>query len=140
MSPQTDHLYADTINRAAMMLLAMTFRPKLKSSLIDEVIAAVVIRGGQIDGRWLIKLDLHDAFEAVVERAMVILSAALRERLPGIADEMDDAFGDKLRRLLGSIEHFFPTLDQASIEPEPKPAELPHQDSLDFEADLPSLG
>jgi hypothetical protein len=136
MSQHTNHLYADAINRAAMMLLAMTFRPKLKSSLIDEIIAAVVIRGGQIDGRWLIKWDLHDAFEAVVARAMAILSAALRERLPGIADEMDVAFGDRLRRLLDSIEHFFPTLDQASIEPELKPAELPVRHSAQSAASL----
>jgi hypothetical protein len=38
------------------------------------------------------------------------LSAALRERLPGIADEMDEAFGDQLRTLLASTARLFPTL------------------------------
>jgi hypothetical protein len=49
-------------------------------------------------------------FEEIVERAMAILSAAVRQRLPGIADEMDDAFGDRLRILLASIAKLFPTL------------------------------
>ena len=102
--------YAETINRAATMLLAMTFKPRLKSSLIDEVIAAVALRGGRIDDLWLIPRDLRAVSEDVVERAMAILSAALRQRLPGIADEIDEAFGNRLRRLLVSIEHFFPTL------------------------------
>jgi hypothetical protein len=110
MTKTTEIAYNETINRAAMMLLAMTFKPKLRSSLIDEVITAVDIRGGRIDGLWIIKCDLRDAFENVVARAMKILSAALRQRLPGIADEMDEAFSHRLRLLLASIEHFFPTL------------------------------
>jgi hypothetical protein len=110
MSGPAEGTYIETINRAAMMLLAMSFRPKLKSSLIDEVITAVDLRGGRIDNIWLIKFDLRAVFEEVVDRAMTILSAALRERLPGIVDEMDDAFGNRLRRVLASIEHFFPTL------------------------------
>jgi hypothetical protein len=110
MSESAEGTYVETITRAATMLLAMSFRPKLKSSLIDEVITAVDLRGGRIDNLWLINFDLRAVFEEVVERAMTILSAALRERLPGIADEMDDAFANRLRRLLASIEHFFPTL------------------------------
>jgi len=110
MSAPDEGTYIETINRAAMMLLAMSFRPKLKSSLIDEVITAVDLRGGRIDDLWLIKFDLRAVFGEVVDRAMAILSAALRERLPGIVDEMDDAFGNRLRRVLASIEHFFPTL------------------------------
>ena len=39
-----------------------------------------------------------------------MLSVILRERLPGIADEMDGEFGDKLRSLLFSFTPFFPIL------------------------------
>jgi hypothetical protein len=48
--------------------------------------------------------------EEIVERTMAILSAALRERLPGIADEMDAAFGDDLRALLVSVAQPLPTV------------------------------
>ena len=103
--------YAAAINRAAIFLLAMAFKPRLKFKLIDEIIMAVDIRGGRIDGQWLISRDLRIAREEVIDRAMAILSAALRERLPGIAEEMDEAFSDRLRRMLSSVEHFFPTLN-----------------------------
>ncbi len=93
-----------------MLLLAMSFRPDLKASLVDEVAAAVEARGGRIDGEWFVRFDLRAVFEEIVERAMAILSAAVRQRLPGIADEMDDAFGDRLRILLASIAKLFPTL------------------------------
>ena len=110
MSNLADCIYADAINRSAMMLVAMSFRPDLKPSLVNEVAAAVVVRGGQVEGRRLSKFDLHTVFDEIVERAMAILSAALRERLPGIADEIDGAFGDRLRILLGSMTTLFPTL------------------------------
>jgi hypothetical protein len=102
--------YAEAISRAAMMLLAMSFRPDLKSSLIEEVAAAVEMRGGRIDDQCFIKFDLRAVFEEIVERTMVILSAALRERLPGIADEIDEAFADRLRTLLNSLAPLFPTV------------------------------
>lgn len=110
MSQSVEGAYAETINRAAMMLVAMSFRPGLKSSLIEEFAEAVGLRGGCIDDQWFIKFDLHAVSGEIVEQAMSILSAALRERLPGIADEMDEAFGDRLRTLLGSIAQSFPTL------------------------------
>ena len=91
-----------------MMLLAMSATPDLKSSLIDEVIKAIEC-GGRVD-EWLISFDLRAVIEEIVERAMTILSAALRERLPGIADEMDEAFGNKLRMLLASIVQPLPIL------------------------------
>jgi hypothetical protein len=110
MFEPAESAYAETINRAAMMLLAMSFKPDLRSSLVDEVATAIDVRGGRIDGQWYIKIDLRAVCEEIVERAMAILSAALRERLPGIADEMDEAFGDRLRTLLASIARLFPTL------------------------------
>jgi hypothetical protein len=102
-------LYAAAVNRAAMTLLAMCFRPSLESSLIDEVAAAVTARGGKIDGHF-VKLDLNTVFEEVVERAMALLSVVLRQRLPGIADEMDEAFGDNLRFLIGRVEQSLPIM------------------------------
>jgi hypothetical protein len=102
--------YAKAIARAAMMLLAMSFRPDLKSSLIEEVIAAVEMRGGRIDDRCFVKFDLRAVFEEIVEKAMAILSAALRERLPGIADEIDDSFSDRLHTLLAAFAPLFPTV------------------------------
>ncbi len=109
MSGPAEDTYSETINRAAMMLLAMSFKPALKSSLINEVIAAIQLRGGRIDDRWVIEFYLRDVFDEIVVRAMAILSVALRERLPGIADEMDEAFSDKLRALLASFAHELPT-------------------------------
>ncbi len=93
-----------------MKLLAMSFKPDLKASLIDEVAAAVAIRGGRIDDQWFANFDLCAVFEEIAERTMAILSIALRERLPNIADEMDEAFGERLRNLLASFAHLFPTL------------------------------
>jgi hypothetical protein len=110
MESLPDGIYADAINRAAMMLVAMSVRPNLRSELVDEVAAAVIVRGGQIDGRWLMKFDLHAVFEEIAERTIIILSAALRQRLPGIADEIDEAFGEQLRILLGSMTPLFQTL------------------------------
>jgi hypothetical protein len=48
--------------------------------------------------------------EDIAERTMTILSVALRERLPGIADEVDESFGARLRTLLAAIASLFPTL------------------------------
>jgi hypothetical protein len=110
MPPIAEGAYAEAINRAAMMLVAMSFRPELESSLIEELGEAVGLRGGRIDDQWFVKFDLRAVSEEIVERAMSILSAALRERLPGIADEIDEAFGDRLRSLLGSIAQSLPTL------------------------------
>jgi hypothetical protein len=110
MGSLSDGIYDDAINRAAMMLVAMSVRPNLQSLLVDEVAAAVIVRAGLIDGHWLTKFDLHAVFEEIVERTMAILSAALRQRLPGIADEIDEALGDQLRLLLGSMTPLFPTL------------------------------
>jgi hypothetical protein len=93
-----------------MLLLAMSFRPDLKSQLIDEVVAAVDARGGRIDDQWLVKVDLHAVTDEIVERAMGVLSVALRRRLHGIADEMDAAFGQKLRTLLDFVSRPLPTL------------------------------
>src|SRR5487761_2101191 len=103
-------IYTDAINRAAMLALAMSVRPDLESSFVDEVSAAVIARGGQIERQWFVKFDLRAVLDETAERATTILSAALRERLPGVADEMDDAFRDKLRILLGSKARLFPTL------------------------------
>jgi len=86
--------YAESIDRAAIMLLAMSFRPDLKSSLIDDIATAVAIRGGRIDGHWFSKFDLTAVFDGIADRTITILSAAIRERLPEVADEMDEAFGE----------------------------------------------
>jgi hypothetical protein len=110
MSEAPECSYAEAINRAALKLVAMSFNADLRPSLIRDIETAVAIRGGRIDGQWLAKFDLSVVFDAIAERTMVILSAALRERLPGIADEMDENFGDSLRKLLGSFAHLFPTL------------------------------
>jgi hypothetical protein len=110
MSETAECSYAEAINRAALKLVAMSFNADLRSSLIKDIETAVVIRGGQIDGQWLAKFDLSAVFEAIAERTMAILSAALRERLPGIADEMDEKFGESLHKLFASFAHLFPTL------------------------------
>jgi len=110
MSEPAECTYVAAINRAAMTFLAMSFRPDLKSSLIDQIAAAVAARGGRIDDLWFAKFDLRAVSEEIAERTMVILSSAIRERLPGIADEMDEAFGDGLRKLLASMVYLFPTL------------------------------
>jgi len=85
-------------------------RPELQPLLIDEVVTAVTARGGLIDDEWLIKFDLRAVIDEIVETAMAVLSAALRERLPGIADEMDEAFSGGLRKLLASIAAPLPAL------------------------------
>lgn len=110
MSEPAECTYIAAINRAAMMLLAMSFRPDLKSALIDEIAAAAVARGGRIDDRCFAEFDLRAVSEEIAERTMAILSSAIRARLPGIADEMDEAFGESLRTLLASFVHLFPTL------------------------------
>ncbi len=93
-----------------MKLHAMSFRPDLKPLLVDEIAAAVAIRGGRIDDQWFAKFELCTVLEEIAERTMAFLSAALRERLPDIADEMDEAFGESLRKLLASFARLFPTL------------------------------
>jgi hypothetical protein len=110
MQKQSHGAYADTITRAAMMLLAMSVRREIQPALRDEVVAAVAARGGQIDSGSYFGFDLRVVIEEIVERTMAILSAALRERLPGIADEMDAAFGDDLRALLVSVAQPLPTV------------------------------
>jgi hypothetical protein len=102
--------YAERIDRAAMILVAMSFRSELKPALIEEIAAAVEARGGRTEDDWFVRFDLRIVTEGIVERTMTILSAALRERLPGIADEIDESFGDNLRILLGTIADVFPTL------------------------------
>lgn len=102
--------YAETIDRAAVMLLAMSIKPDLKASLIEEIASAVAIRGGRIDEQWIAKFDLCAVFDEIAERTMIILSAALRDRLPGVADEVDEALGQNLRKLLASFECLFRTL------------------------------
>jgi len=110
MAESVENFYVATINRAAMTLLAMSFKPDLKSSLINEIAAAVAIRGGRIDKQCFAKFELRAVSEEIAERSMTILSGALRQRLPDIADEMDDAFGESLRKLLASFVHLLPTL------------------------------
>ena len=39
--------YAERIDRAAVILVAMSFRSELKPALIDEIAAAVEARGGR---------------------------------------------------------------------------------------------
>lgn len=104
-----ERAYTAAINRAALTLLAMSVRPDLKSSLVDEISKAVAIRGGRADDR-LAKFDLNSVCEEVAEHVTVTLSIVLRARLPGIADEMDEAFGESLRKQLTSMAYLFPTL------------------------------
>jgi hypothetical protein len=103
-------MYTEAVNRAAIVLLAMSLRPNLRPWLIQEITAAVKSRGGQIDGHWLVKYELRVVCQEVAERTLTMLSIILRERLPGIADEMDRECGEKLRGLLSSLTPFFPTL------------------------------
>ena len=102
--------YAEAINRAALKLIAMSFNTDLRASLVKDIETAVAVRGGRIDGQWFAKFDLSVVVDAIAERTMAILSTALRERLPGIADEMDETFGESVRKLLASLAHLFPTL------------------------------
>jgi hypothetical protein len=102
--------YGETVERAAITFVAMSFRPELQSSLLEEIATAVAIRGGRVDNHWLAKFELAAVLEEVAERTITILSVALRERLPDVADEMDEAFGKSLRKLLTSFSHLFPTL------------------------------
>ena len=122
MPKPVEFTYAETINRAAMKLLAMSFRPELKASLIDEIGAAVAIRGGQIDNQWLANFDLRIVFEEIAERTMAILSVVLRQRLPNIADEMDAAFGESLRDLLELIRTSVSYTVASGITPIGRPA------------------
>jgi hypothetical protein len=71
----------------------MSFRPDLKSSLIDDIATAVAIRGGRIDGRWFSKFHRTAVFDGIADRTRTILSAAIRDRLPEVAEEVDEAFG-----------------------------------------------
>ncbi len=110
MTKQPQGAYARTIDRAAVLLLALSFRPDLASSLIEQVAAAVAARGGRVDEECVMRFDLHAVLDAIVERAMTILSAAMRDRLPGVADEIDGAFAEKLHRLLGRLTSQFATV------------------------------
>lgn len=109
-SVATGPIYSEIINRAAITLLAMSFSPDLRTQLTKEITVAVRRRGGEIEGYWLAKYELRAVFEDVAERALAMLSVMLRERLPGIADEMDREFGDRLQNLLFSFTPLFPTL------------------------------
>jgi hypothetical protein len=110
MPASVEQQYSETLNRAALVLLAMSFRPELKPSLTEEIAALLDLRGGLIEGEWTSTFDLRAVFDDIVRRAMTILSIVIRERLPGVADEMDEAFGERLRWLLGSFAHLFSTL------------------------------
>jgi hypothetical protein len=68
------------------------------------------MRGGRVDGYWFSKFDLTAVFDGIADRTMTILSTAIRERLPEVADEMDEAFGEHLRKLLASFSPMFYTL------------------------------
>jgi hypothetical protein len=105
-----DAIFADAVNQAAALLLAISYRPELKPSLVAEVTAAVVIFRDERNGQRLTKFDLRAVLEAIVARALEILAAALQERLPGVADEVDESFGEKLWILLGSVAQLFPAL------------------------------
>jgi hypothetical protein len=94
--------YAETVNRAAMMLVAFSFRPKVKPLLVFDVVSAVELRGGRLEDGKLLKFDLRAVLDDVADRAAVILSAAMQERLPGIADEVDDTLGTQLRCLIAT--------------------------------------
>ena len=94
--------YAKTIDHAAMMLLAMSVKPRLRAALTEDVVTAVELRGGRLDKTSLVKFDVHAVFDDIAERAAAILSAALRRRLPGIVDEVDQAFGEQLRALIAA--------------------------------------
>jgi hypothetical protein len=85
----------------------MSFRPDLKSSLIDDIATAVAIRGGRIDGRWFSKFHRTAVFDGIADRTRTILSAAIRDRLPEVAEEVDEAFGEHLRKLLASFSPMF---------------------------------
>jgi len=102
--------YLKAVNRAALVLLAMSFRPNLKPTLTAEIGTLLDLRGSLIDAKWTSTFDLRAVFEDIVQQAMAILSIIIRGRLPGIADEMDEAFGERLRWLLRSFGHLFSTL------------------------------
>jgi hypothetical protein len=94
---------ADSITRAAMMLLAMSMRPALDRDLLEEIAAAAADRGGRLDDPLFVTLDLHVVLEAIAAKAIDILGAALRERLAGTVDEIDCCFGDQVRVRLGLV-------------------------------------
>ncbi|MGC2121629.1 MAG: hypothetical protein WA652_02115 [Xanthobacteraceae bacterium] len=110
MSESVKDPYPEAVNKAALVLLAMSFRPDLKRSLTAEIVSLLDLRGSLIDAEWTSTFDLRAVFDDIARRTMTILSIIIRERLPGVADEMDDAFGDRLQWLLGSFAHLFPTL------------------------------
>jgi len=108
--PAPRDYYAEAINQASLTLLAMSLEPNLRLSLIGRVIAAVESRGGCVDDLWLIKQDLDAALDDIADVVTQILLVALRERLPGIADEIDEAFGDRLRNMLHVMAQPLPTI------------------------------
>ena len=73
--------FADSVTRAAMMLLGMSMRAGLERKLLREIEAAAAKRGGRLDDPLFVALDLHVVLEAIATRAVDILSAALCERL-----------------------------------------------------------
>jgi len=103
------HSYAEAVGQASVLLVAMSFRPNLQFAFLSKVIKAVEFRGGLIGGL-LLRYDLAAALDDVAQSAARILSAALRAKLPGIADELDEAFISQLRSLLGNLVQPLPTM------------------------------
>jgi hypothetical protein len=101
--------YAEAVGQASILLVAMSFRPNLQFAFLGTVVKAVEFRGGLIDDL-LLRYDLAAALDDVAQSAALILSAALRAKLPGIADELDEAFVNQLRRLLGNLAEPLPTM------------------------------
>jgi hypothetical protein len=101
--------YAEAVGQASILLVAMSFRPNLQFVFLGMVVKAVEFRGGLIDNL-LLRYDLAAALEDVAQSAALILSVALRAKLPGIADELDEAFVNQLRRLLRNLVETLPTM------------------------------
>jgi hypothetical protein len=101
--------YTETVAQAAILLVAMSFKPDLQFRLLDELMKAVEFRGGYVGGL-LLRYDLAAAVEDVAQSAARLLSTAMRAKLPGVADDLDEAFVDQLRRLLGAVVQTMPTM------------------------------
>ena len=102
--------YVEAVNKASMMLLSMSYKPELTSEFLGQVFNAAGARGILIDDVWIVRRELEEIYDAIVARSMAILAFALQERLPGVVDEIDTAFGEQLRSLLSFFTPFFLTL------------------------------
>ena len=102
--------YAEAVRQAAALLVAMSFKPNLQLALLGKVFKAVQFRGGSIGDHLLLRHDLSAALDDVTRTTAKILSTALRIKLPGIADEIDEAFVNQLRNLLDTIVAPLPTM------------------------------